>query len=236
MMRRAAVLAWFALILAAAPACGGEPVDLALVIAVDASRSIDDEEFELQRAGYAAAFRHPRVIDAIGAGTAGAIAVTYVQWSGAQAQEQMIGWTRLHDAASARRFADRLAHLERRVPSGSTSISGAIDFSARLFAAAGFETRRRVIDVSGDGSNNSGRLAGFARNEAVTEGIVINGLVILNEEPLLDLYYRENVIGGPGAFLMTVAAFDDFAEAILGKLVREIASLPKPITVASLER
>jgi hypothetical protein len=119
-----------------------------------------------------------------------------------------------------------VAHIERRVPAGSTSISGAIDFSMRLLATAGFEARQRIIDVSGDGSNNSGRLAAFARNEAVAAGIVINGLVILNEEPLLDLYYRENVIGGAGAFLMTVTGFDDFATAILGKLIREIAALP----------
>jgi hypothetical protein len=226
MTRRAALLAVLALLLAAAPARAGERVDLALVIAVDASRSIDDEEFELQRAGYAAAFRHPRVVEAIGAGSAGAIAVTYVQWSGAQSQEQMIGWTVLRDAASAGDFADRLARLERRVPAGSTSISGAIDFSMHLLATSGFEARRQVIDVSGDGSNNSGRLAAFARNEAVAAGIVINGLVILNEEPLLDLYYRENVVGGLGAFMTAVAEFDDFAEAILAKLIREIAALP----------
>jgi len=230
MMRRAAPLAILAVLLApllaATPARAGERVDLALVIAVDVSRSIDDEEFELQRTGYAAAFRHPRVVEAIGAGAVGAIAVTYVQWSGAKSQEQMIGWTVLRDAASAGGFADRLARLERRVPGGSTSISGAIDFSMHLLAAAGFETRRRIVDLSGDGSNNSGRLAAYARDEAVAAGIVINGLVILNEEPLLDLYYRENVIGGPGAFLMAAAEFDDFAAAILGKLIREIAERP----------
>jgi Protein of unknown function (DUF1194) len=225
MTRRAALLAALALLLAAPPARAAEPVDLALVLAVDASRSIDDEEFELQRAGYAAAFRHPRVVAAIGTGLHRAIAVTYVQWSGAQAQEQVIGWTLLRDAESAGAFADQLARLERRVPAGSTSISGAIDYAVRLFGTGGFAERRRVIDVSGDGSNNSGRLASYARDEAVAAGATINGLVILNEEPLLDRYYRESVIGGPGAFLLAVTEFDDFAAAILQKLIREIAAL-----------
>jgi uncharacterized protein DUF1194 len=227
MTRRAAALCLLlSLFLGAAPARGLERVDLALVLAVDASGSIDEGEFELQRAGYAAAFRHPRVLDAIAAGSAGAIAVTYVQWSDARSQEQLIGWTLLRGPESAGAFADRLARLGRRVPDGSTSISGAIDFSARLLAGAGFEARRRVIDISGDGSNNSGRLAAFARDEAAAAGITINGLVILGEEPMLDRYYRENVIGGPGAFLTTVTGFADFATAIIGKLVHEIAALP----------
>jgi hypothetical protein len=181
---------------------------------------------ELQRAGYAAAFRNPRVIDAIRSGPAGAIAVTYVQWSGARTQEQVVEWTTIRDDEGAWIFADRIQTTERRIDGGSTSISGAIDFSARLLARSGLDARRRVIDVSGDGVNNNGRLPHFARDDAVAAGITVNGLVLLGEEPLLDRYYTANVIGGAGAFVTAVADIDGFAEAILDKLIREIAELP----------
>ena len=217
----ALAFAWLAGAAAAAPA-----VDLALVLAVDASGSIDPGEFELQRAGYAAAFRDARVIEAIRSGPQHAIAVTYFQWSGPRLQDQVIGWTVIGDDESALVFADRVAAAPRRIFGGGTSVSGAIDYGAMLLAQSGIEANRRVIDLSGDGSNNVGRLAEYARDEAVAAGITINALAILSDEKLLDIWYRDNAIGGAGAFVMAVADFDGFAPALLNKLVREIARMP----------
>ena len=200
-------------------------VDVALVLAVDVSLSIDDEEFALQRAGYAAAFRNPLVIDSITAGGTGTMAVTYIQWSGASEQKQIVPWRIIRDQASALAFADELAAAERLVASGSTSISGAIDAARRVLRQRDIVADRKIIDISGDGYNNSGRLPTYARDEAVAEGITINGLAILKNEPFLEGYYERNVMGGPGAFVITAADFGDFAEAILGKLVREVAAL-----------
>jgi len=208
------------------PARAQTKVDVALVLAVDVSLSIDAEEFALQRAGYAQAFRNERVVDAIMAGPVGAMAVTYIQWSGASEQRQIIGWRVIRDAASAAAFADELGAAERLVASGSTSVSGAIDASARLLRDSGFAAMRRVIDISGDGYNNSGRLPIYARDEAVADGIVINGLAILKNEPGLDGYYERNVMGGPRAFVITASDFGDFADAVLGKLVREVSEAP----------
>ncbi len=202
-------------------------VDVALVLAVDVSLSIDAEEFALQRAGYAAAFRNRRVVDAITAGAAGAMAVTYLQWSGAREQQQIVGWHLISDRASADRFADALAAADRVVAGGSTSLSGAIEASGRLLQHSGYAAERRIIDISGDGSNNSGKLPIYARDEAVSAGMTINGLAILKNEPFLDDYYQANVVGGRGAFVLTARDFDDFAEAILAKLIREVASVPK---------
>ncbi len=211
-----------------APVHAEPTVDIALVLAVDVSLSIDAEEFALQRAGYAAAFRNKRVVDAITAGSRQAMAVTYLQWSGAREQQQIVGWHLITDRASAAHFADALAAADRVVAGGSTSLSGAIEASGRLLEHSGYLADRRIINISGDGSNNSGRLPIFARDEAIAEGITINGLAILKNEPFLDDYYRANVIGGHGGFVMTARDFDDFAEAILAKLIREIASLPNP--------
>jgi Protein of unknown function (DUF1194) len=225
----AALRTLIAVILIAAactPARAQSKVDLALVLAVDVSLSIDSEEFALQRAGYAQAFRNEKVVDAIMAGPTGAVAVTYIQWSGAVEQRQIVGWRVIRDAASAAEFADELAGAERLVASGSTSVSGAIDFSRRLLRDSGFNALRRVIDISGDGYNNSGRLPIYARDEAVADGIVINGLAILKNEPGLDGYYERNVMGGPGAFVITASDFGDFADAVLGKLVREVSEAP----------
>jgi Protein of unknown function (DUF1194) len=206
---------------------GAEPaVDIALVLAVDVSLSIDAEEFALQRAGYSAAFRDERVIDAITGGSIGAVAVTYMQWSGAREQQQIIGWRLINGRASAGDFAAALAAADRVVAGGSTSLSGAIDTAGRLLSQSGYAAERRIIDISGDGSNNSGRLPNFARDEAVAQGITINGLAILKNEPQLTFYYMENVVGGRGAFVQTAADFGDFAAAILAKLIREVAALP----------
>ncbi|HZS84744.1 MAG TPA: DUF1194 domain-containing protein [Stellaceae bacterium] len=199
-----------------------EAVDLALVLAVDVSGSIDGERFAIQRNGYAAAFGNPSVIDAIASGAHGAIAVTLLEWSGPGHQQQVVGWTLINDRASAAAFGNAIARVER-VYSDWTSISGAIDASVGLLRNSGFEATRRVIDISGDGPNNSGRPIADARNDALAAGITINGLPITTTEPDLDAYYRESVVGGDGAFTIVVQNFDSFASGILNKLVREIA-------------
>jgi hypothetical protein len=205
-------------------------VDLALVLAVDVSGSVNNERFELQRRGYAEAFTSREVMDAIAAGENHAIVVTLVEWSGAGHQRQMIGWTLVEDAASAESFGSAIAEAARAF-SDWTSISGAIDYSVALFAEAQVDPTRRVIDISGDGINNNGRSVTEARDAAIDAGITLNGLPILTEYPDLDAYYHDNVIGGPGAFALAASDFNSFGAAILGKLVREIASAPGPRTV-----
>lgn len=227
-----ASLAVFLLGAAAAPAPGLEPVDVELVLAVDVSRSVDEVEAQLQRQGYVDAFRNPRVIRAIANGPLGRIGVAYVEWAAADFQRLVIGWTLVKDAASAADFADRLAGAPR-LSWGWTSVSGAIDFSVPLFGQV-FDGTRQVIDVSGDGRNNSGRPAAAARDDAVARGITINGLAIMNDrtnfgrppDRELDDWYRENVVGGPGSFLVVAEDFEAFGEAVLNKLLKEIAARP----------
>jgi hypothetical protein len=197
--------------------------DLLLVLAVDASWSVDTARFEMQRQGYADAFRHPRVAAAIASGPRRAIAATMFQWTGPEMQALAVPWTALDGPAAIERFADAIEAAPRRLFSGGTSISGAIDAGMRLLAAAPFRGERRVIDVSGDGANNRGRAAPAARDEAVARGVVINGLPILDLEPGLAEHYREQVIGGPGAFAIAAEDWQSFAAAILNKLVLEIA-------------
>ena len=210
--------------------CGGAlaqtPVDLTLVLAVDASGSVDAYRFNLQKQGYADAFANPKVLQAIRSGPLQSIAVTMVQWTGPSLQADVIGWTQISDKESADEFSAMIRATPRRLFGGGTSLSGAIDHSMRLLAQSPFEGSRRVIDVSGDGSNNSGRSPKLARDEAVAAGIGINGLPILSVEPGLDRYYRDYVIGGPGSFVIAVDSFEQFADAILSKLVAEIAAVP----------
>ena len=210
---------------AAAQRGTGQPVDLALVLAVDASGSVNQVRFELQKQGYVAAFRHPRVIGAIQSGPTQGIAVIMVQWTGPALQVVAVPWTRITDAASANAFADAIANAPRALFGGGTSISGAIDTGMALLFDSPFRATRRVIDVSGDGSNNRGRSVTQARDEAVRAGVGINGLPILALEPDLDRYYRDNVIGGPGAFVIAAKDFETFGEAILKKLIAEIAGV-----------
>jgi hypothetical protein len=212
----------------------GEPVDLLLVLASDVSRSVDQQKFQLQRQGYAAAISHPRVLNAITSGLHQKIALCFVEWSGPNAQKVVIDWTLIGDAKAARRFGDQLVEAPRAF-ADRTSISAAIDFAAAHFDAAPYESARRTIDVSGDGNNNSGRDVTAARDDALARGITINGLVILTENPQawnsdhtsppggLEKYYRDNVVGGPGAFVIVAQNFDSFGEAIVKKLVAEIA-------------
>jgi hypothetical protein len=234
---------WAALLavtLAALPltfkAHAAERVDLELVLAVDVSGSIDSYEFQLQRKGYSDAFRHPRVLEAIRANPLQRIAVSMIEWSGAQNQDVIVGWTLIKDEASANAFADEVLKPPRS--SGRwTSISGGIDYAMGMFERSPFQGLRRVIDVSGDGVNNSGRPAETARDEAVKAGVTINGLAILNDRPNpfsnyyqaptvpLDEYFADKVIGGLGAFMISTNDFEGFERAVVQKLVREIAGL-----------
>jgi hypothetical protein len=226
-------------------AAQAETVDLELVLAVDVSGSVDEEEAALQREGYAEAFRHPAVIDAILSNASRRIAVAYVEWAGSHFQKLTIPWTIIGDAASGQRFADLIMSQPRSVARW-TSISSAIDYSMQVFTINPFKGTRRVIDVSGDGVNNNGRPASEARDAAVGAGVTINGLVIMNgrptpgysefyPQPALDLYYRENVIGGPGAFVIAIKDFSTFAHAIRNKLIREIASAEGAIGPAAAD-
>ena len=208
----------------AAPAAAQTAVDLQLVLAVDASGSVDQYRFELQKRGYVAAFRHTRVLDAIRSGPHQAIAVTMVQWTGPMLQLQVVGWSMVGDVPSAGAFAAAIERAPRQLFSGGTSISGAIDHAMTLFPKSPFRAPRRVIDISGDGSNNRGRPVTLARDEAVAAGVGINGLPILALEPDLDRYYYDSVIGGPGAFVVAAKDYETFGEAILKKLITEIAS------------
>lgn len=201
------------------------PVDLALVLAADCSGSVTSQGYRLQQQGYADAFRDPKVIKAILSGMHGGIAVTYFQWSGPALQNQLVGWTILRSQADIAAFADRLAQAPRTIFGGGTSVSGAIDFGRELLGEVPVETVRRVIDISGDGRTNNGRPAPPARDEAVGAGITINGLPILNQESDIDRYYQDEVIGGPGAFMIPARDFDAFGEAIRQKLILEIAAL-----------
>jgi len=226
-------------LLAPAAARAGENVDLLLVLAADVSRSIDSTKFQLQRDGYAAAISDPRVLDTIRSGHNGRIGLTFVEWSGVGAQRVVIDWTEIGDAASAKSFGDQLLEMPRSF-AGRTSISGGIEFAMARLAIAPFDCVRRTIDVSGDGTNNDGRDVAELRDQAVAKGITINGLVILSDNPLpwnpqhtnppggLDNYYRNNVIGGPGAFVGVAKNFNSFGQAIVAKMIAEVSQTHAP--------
>lgn len=228
-VKRRSFLAGLGLVLAPAllgarPAAAQAVVDLQLVLAVDASGSVSTERFELQKQGYVAAFRNPKLLDAIRGGQIGAIAVTMTQWTGPILQMQVVPWMHVKDAASMQAFADAVAAAPRQLFGGGTSISGAIDHARGLFAGTSLTGARRVIDISGDGSNNRGRPVTDARDEAVAAGFVINGLPILALEPYLEQYYWASVVGGPGSFVVAAQSYETFAEAVLKKLIIEIAA------------
>jgi hypothetical protein len=234
---RRALLVLAAVSLLAAPlaAAADEDVDLALVLAVDISFSMDPEEQALQREGFVEAFRSPIVHEAIRRGTLGRIAVVYAEWAANFEQKIIVPWTVIENPESAMAFAGRLeAQPTRRGP--RTSVSGAIDFGVRLLGKSGVEATRRVIDISGDGANNQGRPVTAARDEAVAQGVTINGLPIMLKRATsywdvteLDVYYRDCVIGGPGAFTVPVRERDQFPQAIKTKIIMEIAGLMPPV-------
>lgn len=213
-------------------------VDLELVLAVDVSRSMDVDEQALQRAGYVAAFRDREVLRAIRSGPLGRIAVAYVEWAGTGLQRVVMPWTLVEDAASGERVAralDAAPYEARR----RTSISDGLTFAAGMFADSRYSGARRVIDISGDGPNNQGIPVVQARDRVLDRGIVVNGLPIMlkQRQPSgffdvanLDLYYEDCVIGGFGAFIVTVVDPDEFVAAIRRKLILEIAgSTPRPV-------
>ena len=196
--------------------------DLQLILAVDASGSVNQERFDLQKQGYAAAFRNQRVLNAIRAGRMQSIAVTMVQWTGPFQQIIVVPWT-LVNQNTAKAFADAIEKSQRQLYGGGTSISGAIDYGVAHMPSSPYKGLKRIIDISGDGSNNRGRDVRQARDDAVRAGVVINGLPILSLEPFLDSYYFDHVIGGPGSFMVPAESYETFASAVLRKLILEIA-------------
>lgn len=226
--RRATGLFAAAAITAPTAARADGAVDLQLVLAVDTSGSVNRTRFELQRDGYANAFQNPQVQRVIFGGRAGSIAVCLTHWTGPGLNEVSQPWTRIGDAEACMEFGNRITAAPRLLHAGGTSISGAIDHSRLMFGRCPFngvggKAPRRVIDISGDGENNRGRSPDSARDEAAALDITINGLPILAIEPNLDDYYRNHVIGGPGAFLIAAQTFEMFGEAVRRKLVQEIA-------------
>ncbi len=234
MMMSRPILALAAFLGAVAPALAQEePVDLELILAVDVSQSVSADEGLLQRIGYVKALSDPRVLDAVGGGYYGRIALTYLEWGGPGLWRTIADWRVIEGASDAKDF---VAILER-VPilrGRGTSITGVIFHGIEMFKHNGVDGFRRVIDVSGDGPNSSGGIVTQARNAASTAGITVNGLAINNDDgsnftlPDLDRYYRECVIGGPGAFVIATEGFESFADAILRKLILEIAGTPPP--------
>jgi hypothetical protein len=219
----------------AADSAEGEAVDVALVLVSDVSRSIDDSEFQLQKQGYFSAFTDPRVIAAIRGGTAGAIAVAYVEFASAGDVKLVLDWHTIRDEDGARRFAETLMASPRSFW-GRTAIGDGIALAMQVLAQSGYKSARQEIDVCGDGTSNAGRPVTEARDMAVAAGVTVNGLTIINEHPVawahahvqppggLTNWYREHVIGGPGSFVLEVHDFQSFGQAMTRKLVDEIAS------------
>jgi hypothetical protein len=211
----------------------GTEVDVELVLAVDISYSMDPEELALQRDGYVQALQSPEFLNAVREGVNGRIAVTYVEWAGIVTQHMILPWRMLDGPASASAIAAEIMQAPTR-RARRTSISGALRFSTALFDASGYKGIRRVIDVSGDGTNNEGPIVTAARDAALAKGVTINGLPIMLKRPNpvtmdipdLDVYYEDCVIGGPGAFVIPVRGRDEFAPAIRKKLLLEIAGHP----------
>lgn len=197
-----------------------DAVDLALVLAVDVSASVDYEEFALMLGGLAAAFEDPDVIAAATGGPRGAVAVAALFWS--EAQEVALPWTRLARAADGAALAAALLAAPRLPRAGATALGEGLIAALTLLGRCPAPTTRQVVDVSGDGAGNRGRASGPVRDVAVAAGVVINGLAVLNEEPDLLQHYAAEVIGGPGSFALPCADYADFAEAIGRKLVREM--------------
>ena len=222
------LVAFLTLSLCAGSLCAGglsaqaraKQIELELVIAMDTSSSVDEFEFELQKQGVAEAFRHPDVLEAIESCGGEEIAVAAVQWSGNRMHLIAVDWMLLRDETSAAAFAAKV-EATHRLLIGFTGLGGAIRFALKMIEENDLEGRRQIIDISGDGAS-SGLIPNLERDRAVGRGATINGLAILNEESALDEYYATYVIGGTGAFVMSVASFDGFAEAIRTKLEREI--------------
>ncbi len=224
-----------ALLFLALPAAAQErkEVDLALVLAIDISGSIDPDEAKLQRQGYVDAFSDPVIIKAILGGNHGRIAVAYFEWSDAWIQKLLVDWTLLDSEAAIATFAKRLSDAPITI-SRRTSISGAIRYAIPMYRNSPYEADRKVLDISGDGSNNDGGLVTDVRHDALKDRIVINGLPIMNGRPNpfgfpaeddLDKYYLHCVTGGPRSFVEVARSFEDFPRAIRKKLLQEVADI-----------
>ncbi len=243
-MRRRALLRWIGLGLllaggqarAQTPAPARAAVDVLLVLAADVSRSIDEQKFELQRHGYAAALADARVLQAIASNPNRRIAVAFVEWAGAQSQKLVVDWTAIADGADARAFAARVLEAPRSFYD-RTALGSALQFAAEQFDHAPFTATRKIIDVSGDGTSNGGVDIRAARDAALARGVTtINGLVILssNDGPRylyehthppggLARYYRDNVVGGVAAFVSTAEGFESFDRSLIAKIVEELS-------------
>lgn len=204
------------------PARALTPTDLSLVLAVDCSWSVDADEYFQQMTGIAVALRDTDVVDAILSGPTGRLSVSLVQWSADTSQVLVVPWTLIDSGESAAALAERIAASPRQTAEGGTAISSALSFATRLFEIDPNPGTRRVIDVSGDGRNNTRERIGGPRAAALARGITINGLPILNEDATLDYYFRNVLIGGPNAFVEVAADYAAYAEAIRRKLLREI--------------
>jgi hypothetical protein len=213
------------------------PVDLELVIAIDASSSMDSDEQSVQRQGYISAFTDQELVAAIAAGRYRRVAIAVVEWSGPTSQRVIVPWTLIHNAESAAAFALAL-EAPWHITTHGTSISSALMFSTGLFAANAYAGDRQVIDISGDGRNNAGDPVDDMRDWVVRQGVTINGLPIVIKEhesdPGLTTYYRDCVIGGPGAFTVTVSEVSDFRAVIRRKLLREILARAGPAQEAAV--
>jgi hypothetical protein len=215
------------------PAAGVTAVDVQLVLAVDISYSMDPDEQALQREGYIAGLTSPEFMRALREGMHGKIAVTYFEWAGPYDQKIIVPWRLIDGPEAADAFVNEIAAAPYRRAS-RTSISGALTFAKPLFEGSGYQGIRRVIDVSGDGANNSGTLVTAARNDVVAAGITINGLPIMLKRPNpftmdidnLDVYYEDCVIGGPAAFVVPIRERAQFKEATRTKLLLEVAGHP----------
>lgn len=231
----AVCLVFSALAAPLAPAIGQTgSVDLELVLAVDASGSIDEDEFRLQRQGWAEAITHPRVLGAIRSGGHGAIAVMYLEWAAIGCENVAVKWARISDPVSAQRFATAITKAKRLDCWGGNAIGDAVSFATKSIMTNPFDAKRKVIDVSGDGPNTLGSPVEFARERALALGITINGLVIMDPGRFffapgggtLEDYYRNAIAGGTGSFVMVAKGRKNFRQAALAKLVREIAARP----------
>ena len=203
-------------------------VDLELAFVVDASGSIDEDETRLQRQGYADALANPRVLGAITGGFLRAIAVAYIEFAGRGCERVSVAWTRIDGPEAARSFGERILALPRMFCPGGNAIGDAVALATASIAGNDFDGTRNVIDVSGDGPNTLGLPVEFARDTAVGAGMTVNGLVIERPTmPDLDVYYRQAVTGGPASFVITARDRKSFAEAILKKMILEIAARPR---------
>jgi hypothetical protein len=211
------------------PAQQETAVDLELILALDASGSVNQQEFALQLRGYAEAFRNPAVIQAITAGETGNVAVVMLIWAGDRRDGTRVvaDWTMINGPESANAFVEAFTKTPRFMLRDGTSLSNVIEVTTKMFDTNQFRGSRKVVDISGDGTNNVGYEPTIARDIAVKAGITINGLAILTDFPDLDEYYAKNVVGGAGAFVIWAQNYDAFSAAILQKLVREISWRPR---------